>query len=128
MGKEIEKQCAYCKALFHTFDSRKNMCSPECRHKASMQNKIVTQKRKKQGEKVSCLICGFYLVTDIHHEAGEIYNLCPNHHAMITRGVASLSGLLEGTLLNPDDDIAQPCIYGDKPCQRVIHGFVNNSK
>ena len=123
MEKEIEKQCACCGIRFRTFNPKKNMCRPECRTKASSQNAQITQRRRNRGETVSCIICGFYLVTDIHHETGETYDLCPNHHAMITRGVASLSGLLEGTLLNPDNDIAQSCIYSDRPCQRVIHGF-----
>lgn len=45
----------------------------------------------------SCIICGFSLVVDVHHDrfSQTEYILCPNHHAMVTRKTCTLQDLLE---------------------------------
>ena len=42
-----------------------------------------------------CIICGFKLTTDIHHEGKTTYVLCPNHRALITLSIKTLKELLE---------------------------------
>jgi len=41
-----------------------------------------------------CIVCGYNETTDIHHEKGQTFTLCPNHHALITRGIKTLEELL----------------------------------
>lgn len=41
-----------------------------------------------------CIICGYSKTFDLHHENGQVYVLCPNCHALITRGIATLQELL----------------------------------
>ena len=45
-----------------------------------------------------CEICGFALTVDVHHGVNrEVHILCPNHHALITRGIKTLEELRELT-------------------------------
>ncbi|KKN64745.1 hypothetical protein LCGC14_0488770 [marine sediment metagenome] len=43
-----------------------------------------------------CFICGYNETIDIHHEGKERveYSLCPNCHALITRGIKTLAQLV----------------------------------
>ena len=63
------------------------------RRKRREQGKDERGKKKKNGV---CKVCGFSETTDIHHEGKdrEMYILCPNHHALITRGIKTLEDML----------------------------------
>ena len=43
----------------------------------------------------SCEVCGYSMTVDLHHEGAgrEEHILCPNHHALITRGLIALPEL-----------------------------------
>lgn len=43
-----------------------------------------------------CQGCGYSKTTDQHHYRSKKYVLCPNCHALITRGIASLTQVLSG--------------------------------
>ncbi len=88
----MKKICKMCECEFETRAANKLTCSPTC--KRERMNEILRQKRteKRQGE--SCAVCGFFAVSDIHHDWIGKYILCPNHHAMITRKKATLKTLL----------------------------------
>ena len=45
-----------------------------------------------------CEVCGYTSVLDLHHdgENREEHILCPNCHALITRGILTLKELLDG--------------------------------
>ncbi len=49
--------------------------------------------KRLQGE---CHVCGYNETTDFHHEGKDrvVYILCPNHHALITRGIKTLEDIL----------------------------------
>lgn len=55
--------------------------SPQTAYFAEIEKKAMQRK---------CQVCGYNEVTDIHHEKLEIYILCPNHHALITRKLKSI--------------------------------------
>lgn len=40
-----------------------------------------------------CEVCGWTLITEIHHEPDGIHYLCPNHHALITRNKTTFMSL-----------------------------------
>lgn len=44
---------------------------------------------------LTCELCGYGETVDIHHEGEERVEvvLCPNHHALLTRGLTSLEEL-----------------------------------
>ena len=56
----------------------------------------------------SCIVCGFSETTDIHHERGETYVLCPNHHALITRNIRSLNDVLQDINLQREERRKSP--------------------
>lgn len=113
-------QCAFCKENFDLLKSRcntksgLNFCSRECKDKAqSLQHNILdikhygTGKHSRYSKRAKvfygefCEICGYQEhkeILEVHHidfsrNNNNIENLivlCPNHHAMITRGVVDL--------------------------------------
>ena len=92
------KTCSICDKEFKTRYYNKNVCSFPCKQKRTRQSGIITMKHKRTKHLVNCppcIICGFNLTTDIHHEGKATYVLCPNHHALITRNIKTLKELLE---------------------------------
>lgn len=57
------------------------------------------QRRSKHNGSLPCEVCGYSLTTDTHHENKERieHRLCPNCHALITRGIKTLDELLNKT-------------------------------
>ena len=117
--KSYDKECTVCGKPFKTHYKRQNVCSFECKMKKNRarsrhrgvdvrkiqekhkqiknyENKIEAIKGEitelKQSNK--CIICGYFDTVDIHHEGGKEYVLCPNHHAIVTRGILTLQELL----------------------------------
>ena len=69
--------------------------------KKDYQRKYMERKRKGIKETIRvngdkpCEVCGWVKSTETHHEgeAREEHILCPNHHALITRDLATLEEL-----------------------------------
>ena len=84
----LTKQCKECGKDFEQLHGNKVYCSPECgqegRRKGMREYKRNHRKVGKVGKR-PCQVCGFEVV-DTHHEGTLLYALCPNHHALITRG------------------------------------------
>jgi len=101
--KVYEKICTICGKVFtHTYQ-RTNTCSFNCRiekrrkRSRELMRKIRYPKidRKIKTKKIeSCIICGYLETTDKHHEGMKEYILCPNHHALITRGIKKIEELI----------------------------------
>lgn len=91
----ISKKCSICEKEFKTNRSYQNICSWQCRQEANKQRCRATMRRlrHKTDKHNPCEICGYKEVTDIHHEGNEVYRLCPNHHALITRGIKTATDL-----------------------------------
>lgn len=93
-NKVISKSCTICNKEFKTIMKNKNICSKECRRIAAKTGyRLIMRKRREAIRKkinLPCQVCGFNETTDIHHEGNAVYILCPNHHALITRGIVSL--------------------------------------
>ena len=51
------------------------------------------QRRGQIQEAQICEICGYSQVTDVHHEKDTTHILCPNCHALITRGIKTMDEL-----------------------------------
>ena len=94
--KEYYRDCSVCRIPFSTRRSRQHICSKECRKLSQKETSLVHQIRKDQpGEtRDFCVVCGFNETIDIHHEYRQTYFLCPNHHALITRGIKTLNQLI----------------------------------
>lgn len=94
-----KRNCSICGQHFETVYKRQNICSFKCRQEGLRINgrKIKSRNLVRYGKKVEnkCEICGFNLTTDIHHEGKRLYELCPNHHALITRGIMTIQQVLE---------------------------------
>jgi len=100
--KTFKKKCSICNNNFETHRKYQNICSWQCRQIAVKERARVTMRRKRYG-KVKykpCEICGYKDVTDIHHERAKVYRLCPNHHALITRGIKTIEQLLKERSVN----------------------------
>ena len=63
-----------------------------------------TGKRVDRYQDRYCAVCGYGRVVDTHHKdsnrennlPSNLIDLCPNCHALITRGLSTLEGLLDG--------------------------------
>uniref|UniRef100_A0A6M3XY98 Uncharacterized protein n=1 Tax=viral metagenome TaxID=1070528 RepID=A0A6M3XY98_9ZZZZ len=79
---------------------RKKRANPELRAEEREQAKMADRARKRRGlelkEREKCEACGFDRTTDIHHEGVErkTYILCPNCHALVTRGICTFDEVL----------------------------------
>ena len=86
------KICAICRNRFEAKNARKNVCSWECKllkiRERSRLNKR-NKERRKNMDCEPCVICGWKLSTDTHHEGLDTHILCPNHHALITRNLVT---------------------------------------
>jgi hypothetical protein len=91
-----QRVCGICGKEFRTKYKNKNICSFECREVSTRKAGIASNMRVKNSLKPKpCKICGYDLTTDVHHEGHKTYVLCPNHHALITRGIQTLKELLD---------------------------------
>ena len=90
-SEKLIKHCAICHNVFKAKRKGHNICSPACRKKAQTDTaRIKMRHRRNNGGKrvyAPCTICGYDRITEIHHEGELTYVLCPNHHALLTRGV-----------------------------------------
>lgn len=59
---------------------------------------VKTNSKQIKPKEKCCCICGFKGTIDYHHDGTvskvETYPLCPNHHALISRGKTTLAELL----------------------------------
>lgn len=92
----LTKKCTICQEVFTTYRNNKNICSWVCRQEHNRRNARKYARSTRNGKKIydPCIVCGFSGTTDQHHEGGEVYTLCPNHHCMITRNIVTLRDLL----------------------------------
>lgn len=89
----FKKDCAICKKEFETKYKNQNICSFICRREAQRDRSkrlMRIMRNKKISSYEPCEICGFRLITELHHEPFNTHYLCPTHHAMITRNRATL--------------------------------------
>ncbi len=117
-----KKSCAMCGKSFETHYHQKNVCSWECKREKVREagRRIMRMRRKREREHSTlqsspwkgritkmknerkrrndslppCTICGYRETIDVHHEGRMTYALCPNHHALITRGIMTLNELM----------------------------------
>ena len=92
------KICAICGKAFQTGFQSQNICSFECRQAAQRERarRLMRERRNADGTKqyTPCEVCGFDLLTEMHHEGTERHILCPNHHLLITRNIKTLDEVL----------------------------------
>ncbi|MCU0289413.1 MAG: HNH endonuclease [Acidobacteria bacterium] len=121
--KRIEVECGYCGKKFNTIPCRiKNgkipYCSPKCGHTAqSIKIGILGKSSSKDGcwsfgkravldrDNGKCVICEFDVVVHAHHiesrsdggsnHLDNMVTLCPNHHAMVHKGIITKKELLK---------------------------------
>jgi hypothetical protein len=48
------------------------------------------------------LHCNWDATIEVHHEGGKEYNLCPNHHSLLTTGKQNLQEVLAATIKSPE--------------------------
>lgn len=92
MAVPYKHTCSICKKLFFSSQRSHNICSGECRSEASKRK--IKKYRK-------CIVCGWDATVDVHHENGNEYDLCPNHHSLLTRGKQNLEEVLAGIVNLP---------------------------
>ena len=91
------KRCPVCNKVFKTKQWNKITCSEKCKAiRKRLYNTGYVRKKRHPNTKACepCIICGYKLTTDTHHEGGKTYKLCPNHHALISRGIKTLDELM----------------------------------
>lgn len=84
-------KCKYCERLFVPVEGHQKYCSKKCRREVAG-SKARRGMRNRRIKKVNgkCQVCGYKETLDIHHEGKDVYVLCPNHHALITRGITQI--------------------------------------
>jgi len=87
--KEIPNKCCICGKKFFPYSSNQRYCSQYCRDELREDNNEFRRmiKTNKLEGTIPCIVCGFSETIDLHHEGRKTYVLCPNHHALITRGI-----------------------------------------
>lgn len=91
-----QRHCVVCgdfftaKKMYNTEVCSKTECCKDL--KRSYYRQKMRLRRNANAEKLVCQVigCGFNLTIDKHHEGGRIYVLCPNHHALISRGIKKI--------------------------------------
>jgi len=89
---------------------RKRRLDPIIRKGENMLAQLRMRGNGHSGNGYSCEICGYSETIDLHHEgeAREEHWLCPNHHALITRGIKTLDELRSngnGVRPKPQEDV-----------------------
>jgi len=100
----VLKHCSICNEEFKPKQSGQNICSWECRQIANRNRARYTMRLRRHKERrfKPCSVCGYSLTSDRHHEGKRIYILCPNCHALITRGIKRIEQLFkERKLISP---------------------------
>lgn len=97
---KYNKTCSVCRVEFTTKHKMQNLCSFDCQQEAGRKRSRLAKKRKKVNKNPPCEICGYQDTIDIHHEGIKTYNLCPNHHALITRNIKTLEQLFRESRKN----------------------------
>jgi hypothetical protein len=89
------KKCTICGNNFTPRCKGQNTCCFSCRQ-IKKRDAAKKYARNKRYNKVlgKCYICGYDKAIDNHHEGGKEYKLCPNCHALLTRGYSTLEELL----------------------------------
>lgn len=114
------KICKICDKEFDAKAVNTGVCSFDCRRELVRQyheDKPRRQQKRKahEGSKIRpvpvnmsirrackpCVVCGWFETTDLHHDVDATYILCPNHHALITRGIRTI-----GQLLSVDNSVS----------------------
>ena len=92
-----KKCCCICRKEYETGWGNSNVCSWECRQEKNRKaSRIIMQLKRHAGNRWRpCEVCGFAITTDIHHEEKTTHILCPNHHAMITRGIKTFEEMIK---------------------------------
>jgi hypothetical protein len=83
--------CTVCCKDFRTDYQSKRICSFECKQEAARERSRVMMRKNRYGpssDNHKCIVCGWNLTIDQHHEKMKMRPLCPNHHSLITRNVA----------------------------------------
>jgi hypothetical protein len=89
----IGSVCKSCRVIFQKRYGNEKYCSLECGKRAVRERsrcgmrKVRYRKRGTSEKWYTCQVCGMVDITDLHHEGQDVYILCPNHHARITRGL-----------------------------------------
>jgi len=109
--KHHHKECTICGMKFITGVKSQNVCSWACRKEAKRdyaRNLMRIRRKRKEKDGVitypPCEVCGWNLTTDIHHEGQQTFHLCPNHHALITRGLKTIDQLLGERVMKPKEE------------------------
>ena len=80
--------CKRCNAIFVKNVAQRQYCE-QCspyQYGKSARRAMRYKRHRENGRSQPCQVCGFSEVVDLHHEGQDMYWLCPNHHALITRG------------------------------------------
>lgn len=97
-ANEHTRTCAICGKEFTTVYYNQNLCSFDCRQEAQRERARLKMREMRNPEHkrkyTPCEVCGFDLLTEMHHEGNERHILCPNHHLLITRNKKTLSEVL----------------------------------
>ncbi len=91
--------------------------------KTEYQREYMRKRRSKYGSNMDykrrsgvCEVCGFTDTVDLHHDGPDRVEhiLCPNCHAMITRGLKTLLDLTEDPV-RPEQQSHSPIMVGYVP-------------
>lgn len=92
---QIPKKCTICNKDFLARQKGQNVCSWPCKIIRNRENAIKWNRDKRHKKpKGVCFFCKYNKAIDNHHENGKQYTLCPNCHALLSRGYKTFEELL----------------------------------
>lgn len=95
--KTYDRICSICNKDFVTKYVRQHICCFTCHQEKVRQAARGRKRHIRYGICIKdkpCIVCGFSDTVDVHHEGKDLYILCPNHYALITRGIKTIKQLL----------------------------------
>ena len=96
--KVYKRICPICKKPFETTHPYKIVCLWPCRKEKARRNSLrISRIKRRKKSYPPCEVCGFSETSDLHHEEEKDYILCPNHHALVTRGIKTISQLFDSS-------------------------------
>lgn len=94
-GKELENRgcrlCADCRHIRSNTRSRLMMRERRFINAERALKRYHVRSIDSKKIELKCQVCGFDELVDVHHEGKQVFILCPNHHALVTRGYNSVS-------------------------------------
>ena len=83
--------CKCCGKRYNKKEGHQKYCSDYCRQDVARKKaRGCMRARRYKKTRGKCQVCNYTHTLDAHEEGSDVYILCPNHHALISRGIVKI--------------------------------------